>query len=207
MTVLLRLDRCGLLRGDARRPIFRDVSFEFRVGRRYAISGPSGSGKTTLALVIAGLLKPSTGSVVRFEAFQKRTAPVRMVFQDPFAGMDPLWKVRDWLDDVGQASNRADRLDELCKAVELTPQLLDRYPLELSGGECQRFNVVCALLGDPLLLILDEATSMVDATTRQMIRSIVESHCANSSITVINIEHGDVDTASEALSIRLETDR
>lgn len=76
--------------------------------------------------------------------------------------MNPRWKVRDWLKDNCALPADLRPAVDLCDQLGLHPELLEKRPLELSGGECQRFNLIGALLGDPLLLILDEATSMVD---------------------------------------------
>jgi peptide/nickel transport system ATP-binding protein len=206
MIELMQVHSCSVVRGKAQGPLFRDLSLSVRAGRRYLISGPSGSGKTTLALVLAGLLKPTSGRVVRMKPLQQRAAPIRMVFQDPFASMNPLWKVGDWLEDNSPSVNSLERLLALCKDFDLSRALLDSYPLELSGGECQRFNLVCALAGEPLLLILDEATSMVDAATRRLMRQLIDRQCAELGTAIINIEHRIADVAGEGISIRDEAD-
>lgn len=202
MTELLRLESCGHTWEGASEPLFQNVSAVVRAGERHSISGPSGSGKTTLALIMAGLLKPSRGRVVRTPALKSRRAPVRMIFQDPFASMDPLWRVREWLKDNCPKATPFERVIELCTEFELPLDLLDRYPLELSGGECQRFNLISALLGEPLLLILDEATSMVDKRAARQMVMLIERQRHDRELSVINIEHSILDSSNEVMSIR-----
>lgn len=189
MTELLRLESCSVFREGRLLPVFHDISLAVRAGERLNIIGPSGSGKTTLALVIAGLLKPSTGRVVRLPPLRRRRAPIRMIFQDPFASMNPRWRVGDWLKDNCPTPASLDHLVDLCDKLELPLDLLQQHPLELSGGECQRFNLIGALLGNPLLLILDEALSMVDGRAAQAMDMLIESQRDGCGMGVIAIEH------------------
>ncbi|TMJ20505.1 MAG: ATP-binding cassette domain-containing protein [Alphaproteobacteria bacterium] len=201
MVELLRLESCSITREGRLLPVMRDISLAVNEGERLLISGASGVGKTTLALLIAGLLKPSAGRRIQLPPMHQQPAPIRMIFQDPFASMNPRWKVRDWLKD-----NRALPADlrpalDLCDQLELHPDLLEKRPLELSGGECQRFNLIGAMLGNPLLLILDEATSMVDKQTALAMQRLVEKRRADSGMAVVAIEH-DAVVSSGQLNIQ-----
>jgi peptide/nickel transport system ATP-binding protein len=202
MAELIRLESCGLIREGAQEPLFENLTITVDSGERYSITGPSGSGKTSLALVIAGLLQPTSGRLVRQHALKQRRAPLRMVFQDPFASMNPLWTVREWLTDNIFQSGRFERVPELCDLLGLSLKLLERYPLQLSGGECQRFNLVCALAGTPALLLLDEATSMVDQCTAKRMKAVIESQCRQSDMTIVSIEHRSDDGVQGGLSIQ-----
>jgi ABC-type dipeptide/oligopeptide/nickel transport system ATPase subunit len=189
MTELLRLESCSAVREGRSTPVIQDISLTVTAGERHLITGPSGAGKTTLGLVIAGLLKPSSGRRTLAPAMRRHPAPIRMVFQDPFAGMNPRWTVRHWLKDNCPTLADPNSCVDLCDQLDLDLDLLDKHPLELSGGECQRFNLVGALLGNPLLLILDEATSMVDRQAARAMESLVQSRRERSDTAVVVIEH------------------
>lgn len=129
------------------------------------------------------------GSINRSNALLKTRAPVRMVFQDPFASINPKWTIGKWLADLHPASDWVGRLEELCEEFSLAPQLLSRRPMELSGGECQRFNIVGALLGRPKILILDEATAMVSAGMSSEIDAIIAKQQSHDKFAVVSIKH------------------
>jgi peptide/nickel transport system ATP-binding protein len=200
MTELLRLEACTFRHRGSANPLFEDVSLVLRAGEKVAITGSSGCGKTTLALLIAGLLLPTSGRRLTMPTMRDRRAPVRMIFQDPFAAMNPRWTVAEWLRDNCAASVSAERVGDLCDRLLLPHELLHRYPLELSGGECQRFNLLLALLGDPLLLILDEAMSMVDGQAAQAMNAAVSSFTARSPAVLVIIEHS-AERAAEGLTV------
>ena len=202
MMELIRLESCSVVRDGRLLPVIRDISLTVRAGERLSITGPSGSGKTTLALVIAGLLRPTTGQVIRMPPMFRRRAPIRMIFQDPFANMNPRWKVCDWLKDNCLAPAALKHVVGLCTELELHHDLLQRHPLELSGGECQRFNLIGALLGNPTLLILDEAMSMVDEMTAKTMETVVNSRREHSNISIVVVEHS-ANVSADQLSINV----
>jgi peptide/nickel transport system ATP-binding protein len=202
VTELLQLESCTLRRPGQEAPVFEDVSVVLRTGEKLAINGPSGCGKTTLALIIAGLLQPSSGRRLIMPLMQGRSDPIRMIFQDPFGAMNPRWRVSDWIRDNCPRAVEAKRIKDLCDRLLLPHELLQSYPLELSGGECQRFNLLIAVLGEPLLLILDEATSMVDRQAAEAMEEVIYSFTNTSALALVVIEHS-AEEAAEALSLRL----
>ena len=202
MTELLRLEACSVFREGRLTPVIQDISLTISAGEHLSIAGPSGAGKTTLALIIAGLLKPSSGRRIPMPAIRAHRAPIRMVFQDPFASMNPRWSVRDWLKDNGPTLTGSGDYSDLCGQLDLDPDLLDKHPLELSGGECQRFNLVGALVGKPILLILDEATSMVDEHTARAMEALVQFHRDRLGTAIIAIQH-NAEISHGQLSIQL----
>jgi len=114
--------------------------------------------------------------------------------------MNPRWRVGEWLKD-NHSLPASPSCAELCGQLDLDLNLLDKYPLELSGGECQRFNLVGALLGNPLLLILDEAASMVDAKAAHAMESLVQSCRERLNMAIIAIEH-NAEISEPQLSIQ-----
>ncbi|RME37902.1 MAG: ABC transporter ATP-binding protein, partial [Thermoflexia bacterium] len=161
----------------------RDVSFE--IGEREIVSliGESGSGKSTLGKLILRLI-PLTSGVIRFEGMDISTLKgptlkeyyrkVQGVFQDPFASFNPIFKAdrifrmvrEEFYPEMG-AREWAEKVEGALRAVGLNPpDVLNKFPHQLSGGQLQRFLVARALLLDIRLLVADEIISMLDASTR-----------------------------------------
>jgi len=159
----------------------RDVSFNLYSGAVVALVGESGSGKSTAARLLAGQESLTSGSiklngepvhVSTHRAFREYKSQVQLVFQDPFASLNPVHTVRYHLErpvrlhqpgvPVGPA------LDALMDQVRLTParQFLDKYPHELSGGQRQRVSFARALAAKPTVLLADEPVSMLDVSIR-----------------------------------------
>lgn len=160
-----------------------DVSFTVRPGEIVSLIGESGSGKSTIGRMILGLLQPTSGTIMYGDTDVGGLAPrarrryhrtVQGVFQDPFSAFNPVFKVDRVLHMVRrlhpeQLDDDAwrDRVDGALASVGLEPSaVLDRYPHQLSGGQLQRLLVARTLLLDIDLLVADEITSMLDASTR-----------------------------------------
>ncbi|HEY6821017.1 MAG TPA: dipeptide ABC transporter ATP-binding protein [Burkholderiales bacterium] len=180
--------RRGLLRRTAGYVRAVDgVSLELKTGRTLALVGESGSGKTTTGKAILQLIAPTGGSVVfqDQELVSKSRAELRplraamqIIFQDPYASLNPRLRVSEILLEgmrslgVGAGdAQRMSKLIELLSEVGLPPDSLERYPHEFSGGQRQRIAIARALAVNPRILILDDATASVDATTEARIRA------------------------------------
>lgn len=148
--------------------LFTGIDLTVRPGERVAISAPSGAGKTTLCRILAGYLRPSRGTVeidgVNIASFAGRPMPVQLLWQQPELAFDPRARISTSLLDAGSVSKES--MDRLLDKFDAKSSWLNRYPHELSGGELMRLCMVRALMVDPVYLIADEATAMLDAVTQ-----------------------------------------
>jgi len=165
------------------------ASVSLAPGEHLAIIGESGCGKTTLAKMMMGLIKPDTGSI-KAEAHS-----LQMVFQDPYQSLDPLWNVREilkealWRERALSAAQFQEKLEKILLAVGLTPQILERFPHEFSGGERQRIAIARALLASPKILVLDEAVSALDTLVQKQIIDLLKKLRQEFNLTTIFISH------------------
>jgi len=160
----------------------QDVSFSIAPSETLALVGESGSGKSTIGNVVAGLQRPTEGTQsFRGRAMDPATwrearRAIQIVFQDPFSALDPRMPISDIITEPlriqgidGRAAWRR-RAASLVEQVGLPRDALNRYPHEFSGGQRQRIAIARALAINPRILILDDATASVDATTEARIR-------------------------------------
>ncbi|MFF8772086.1 ABC transporter ATP-binding protein [Kitasatospora sp. NPDC015120] len=188
------LDIQGLrlrLPGTAR-PLLDGVDLTVGAGETVALVGESGSGKTLTSRSALGLLPPgaaSEGKVLvggqdvltmdRGRLRALRTGRAAMIFQDPRAAINPLRRIGDFLTEsvrltgTMSAADADRRAVELLDAVGLTPDLLRRYPGQLSGGMLQRVMIAAALMGDPVLLLADEPTTALDVTSQAEVAALL----------------------------------
>lgn len=167
----------GVTAGYGNATILHDVSVNLRQGSNLAIVGESGSGKSTLARLIMGLLQPSEGSVeykgVALSSglagrSEDQRRNLQMIYQLPDVAMNPRQSIGEI---IGRAARvflglskaaSLSRAAELLGMVDLSPELIERYPAQLSGGQKQRVCIARALAADPELIICDEVTSALD---------------------------------------------
>jgi peptide/nickel transport system ATP-binding protein len=159
------------------------VSFEVQPGETLALVGESGCGKSTVARLIVGLYAPTEG---RLEFHGRR---MQMIFQDPYASLNPRWRVRDIIAEPMKVRRVAKRTDELLVQVGLSPDDGDKYPHEFSGGQRQRISIARALAGEPDLLICDEPTSALDVSVQAQILNLMADLQARLGLTYLFISH------------------
>ncbi len=184
-----------------------DVGFELIRGQTLAVVGESGSGKSTLAYACAGLLAPEQGSIEllgrplarrRAKDLQWQAQHLQMVFQDPVSSLNPrqtiarslaeplLSVARDARPDAGEISKR---LAELIAQVGLRQDIVNRYPHELSGGQCQRVAIARALANRPEVLICDEPVSALDISVRAQVINLLLELQQKLELSILFIAH------------------
>ena len=183
-----------------------DVSLEIKEGEWVAIIGPNGSGKSTLAKIMNGLLVPAAGQVtikdltIDEETVWEARRSVGMVFQNPdnqFVGSTVEDDVAFGLENNGvPRQEMISRIEEALAEVRMS-EFKAKEPARLSGGQKQRVALASILALRPDIIILDEATSMLDPNGRQEVIAAIRKIKERFNLTVISITH-DLDEASLA---------
>ena len=193
-----------VLEGEPRRSLraVDDVSFSIQRGETLALVGESGCGKSTVARLIVGLYAPSRGQIL-FEGADladPASAPLRrrmqMIFQDPYASLNPRWRVRDIVAEPlvahgvipGAAALEA-RVAELLTQVGLAAEDGEKYPHEFSGGQRQRVSIARALSSNPEFLVCDEPTSALDVSVQAQILNLMKNLQQRLGLTYLFISH------------------
>jgi peptide/nickel transport system ATP-binding protein len=161
------------------------MDFRLERGEIVGISGTSGCGKSTFVKTLANYLAPVEGKVlVDGEPFRRGACqPVQLVFQHPEKALDPKWRMR-------RSLNEGYRPDKtLLDRFGIRPEWFTRYPVEISGGEMQRFCILRALGPDTRYLIADEMTTMLDAVTQAVIWGELLAICAERAIGLVVVSH------------------
>lgn len=180
------------------------VDMQVDRGEIRGIVGESGSGKTTLARCSLRLLEPTSGSIcfdghnlTAFSqaALREKRREFQMVFQDPFASLNPAMTVEELILEplrihkIGTRETQMQHLRELLDAVSLSELLMKRKPSELSGGQQQRIGIARGLALKPRLLIADEPVSSLDASVQAQILNLLADLKRKYAFTLILISH------------------
>ena len=189
-------------------PAVRNVSFDVRRSETLGIVGESGSGKTTLARCILRAIDPDEGAV-RFHSAAgwvelqglsaKELIPLRremqMIFQDPFASLNPRMTVREILEEplvihgVGSRGERLETVLDMLDHVQLEHDSLTRYPHAFSGGQRQRIGIARALILRPNLVVCDESVSALDVSVQAQIINLLEDLQRELGLTYLFVAH------------------
>ncbi|MFM0501734.1 ABC transporter ATP-binding protein [Paraburkholderia caffeinilytica] len=188
----------GLLRGalgpgDSVKAV-DGVSFAIRRGETFSLVGESGCGKSTLARLVAGLDKPSSGSL-RFADADQHGHRIQMVFQDPYASLNPRYRIGTAIAEpirfqkLLPEAEVMPRVHELLQQVGLAPADTMKFPHEFSGGQRQRVSIARALAGNPTFLVCDEPTSALDVSVQAQILNLLRRLQAQLGLTCLFISH------------------
>lgn len=180
-----------------------DVSFQLESGEILGIVGESGCGKSTLAKLITRLTDLTSGTLIfdgkditnltgreRKDFYGK----IQMVFQNPLTSFDPRRTLGDGIGESLQnrgmkKEERNRRITEVLEQAGLSSEFADRYPHEVSGGQCQRAAIARALAVEPAILICDEATSALDVTIQKQIMDLLQELKEKQGLSFIFICH------------------
>lgn len=186
------------------------ISFEIAPGESLGLVGESGCGKSTTGRMLVKLMDPTGGSMlfrdgeyerdvakVKGSQVKEYRSKVQMIFQDPYESMNPRRTIYDTISEplavqkVGTVLQREKRVLDLLRLVGLTPpaNFLFRYPHELSGGQRQRVAVARALVMNPVLVVADEPTSMLDVSIRISIMDLMTSLARELGVSYLYITH------------------
>lgn len=186
-------------------PVLQNINLGVNKLEFICLVGESGCGKTTTGKILSGLLKPSSGQVMfegkdvatlRGEAQRRYRRSVQIIHQDPYASLNPTHTIYNILSfpllHHKLARNRheaRERVAELLDRVDLSPEVIDKYPHQLSGGQRQRVSIARALTTNPSIIVADEAVSMVDVSIRVGLLNMLMNMRESSNMTIVFITH------------------
>jgi oligopeptide transport system ATP-binding protein len=180
------------------------VTLEVRRGEALGLVGESGCGKSTLARLITALLPVTAGRIIfegqeisalRGGRLRRMRRKMQMIFQDPFASLDPRMTVGDIIAEpldnfrIGSGKQRGERVQELLRLVGLNPNFTNRYPHEFSGGQRQRIGIARALAVNPSFIVCDEAVSALDVSIQAQIINLLQDLQNEFNLTYLFIAH------------------
>ena len=200
---MLEIKNCCKAFGN--QTVLQNVSMTIPDGSIIGVSGASGIGKSTLAKILCGVMPPDAGEVFLDrkllvspkEAYdRKRGLAIQMVYQQPYATLDPSQKIGTGLRELisyhrlAENKRAAEKLiTDILAQMQLPTKILAHLPRQISGGEAQRVALARALLLSPKLLILDEATSMLDVSTQANLLALVKAQMVSGGGSVLFISH------------------
>jgi oligopeptide/dipeptide ABC transporter ATP-binding protein len=180
------------------------ISFSIERGQTLGLVGESGSGKTTIGRTIVRLYKPTAGQILfgdkdlatmGGEELRQARQRVQMIFQDPYASLNPRYTIGSLIAEpmhIYKVASRAEireRTEELLRVVGLRPEYIDRYPHEFSGGQRQRIAVARALSINPEFVIADEPVSALDVSVRAQVLNLLQRLQQQFNLTYLFVSH------------------
>ena len=182
----------------------KGVSFTLAKGEILGIVGESGSGKSTIAKTLMGLERPSAGQILLHSANppnpQTAKPVLQMIFQDAAGSLNPRLTVRQTLTEIIEFTNRQRRgtrqgipveaeIARLLEQIGLSAAVLDQYPREMSGGQCQRVSIARALATHPDVLIADEPVSALDVSVQARILNLLRDLRRDLGLSILLVAH------------------
>lgn len=166
-----------------RQEVIPDLSLQVRKGERLGIVGGSGSGKTTLLKMIAGIERPTSGTITV-------SSDTQMVFQDPMGSLDPRMSIAQIIaEPLGKVHDHHDTIARVLQEVGLDPAHMHCYPHEFSGGQRQRISLARALAPQPSILLADEPVSALDVSVRKRVLELIDDLVNRHQLTLVFVSH------------------
>ncbi len=183
----------------------QDISFDLQKGESLGIVGESGCGKSTLARAVLGLQRATSGAVIwkgadltraRAEEMREFRRRFQIVFQDPRGSLDPRMTIgqviaeplRAFCKDESRAEHEQ-RVRNIMREVGLSSEIFNRYPHEISGGQCQRAGIARAMILGPELVVCDEAVSALDVSVQAQIINLLMDLRSGFGMSMLFISH------------------
>ena len=182
-----------------------DVSLEIHKGETLALVGESGCGKSTLGRTLIHMLPATAGSVIYKDMdiaamsdkqFKPYRSKMQMIFQDPYASLDPRMTVRDIIAEpletyklCGSREKTTEAVLRLMEAVGIPGEFLNRYPHQFSGGQRQRIGIARAIALRPELIICDEPVSALDVSVQSQVLNLLKDIQKDYDLTYLFIGH------------------
>ncbi|HEY4532592.1 MAG TPA: dipeptide/oligopeptide/nickel ABC transporter ATP-binding protein [Fusobacterium sp.] len=182
-----------------------EVSFSLHEGEFLALIGESGCGKSTLARLICGLLQKTSGTIYyrgqnleNISTHEKRKIlrNIQMIFQSPYSSLNPKFRVKDILEEGFFCSRLLSKKEigerkmvSLLHEVGLKSEVLESYPYQLSGGQCQRVGIARALAANPKMIIADESLTALDMMAQLQILKLFEKIKKERKLSCLFISH------------------
>lgn len=201
----LRFEKGKIIRKKTTVKAVNDVSFTIQAGETFSVVGESGCGKSTLARAVIGIYPPNSGEIhygedridnKNAQQILPFRAKMQMIFQDPYASLNPRKTVKQTLEEPVLFHNRSitpaevrDRIEEVMGLVGVDPKWASRYPHEFSGGQRQRISIARALMVDPEFIVADEPVSALDVSIQAQILNLLMDAQEKRGLTYMFITH------------------
>lgn len=190
---MLRVDQVSVSRGKF--VALEDITVSLAPRKTLAVVGESGAGKSTLIATILGLLRPLKG-IISWDGVPVPKCRPALVMQEPRSAFNPVLPLRHSVMEpvIAQGKNQRagatdDRLQRLCNGLELSPELLDRLPGEVSIGQAQRVGILRALITAPPLVLFDEPLSALDAVTQKHTAQLISDLQEEEGFAALIVTH------------------
>ena len=185
--------------------VLKNINFKLKHGSTLGIVGESGCGKSTLCRTILSLNIKERGNIIWFnkdidefskKEFKNFRKKVQIIFQDPYGSLNPRMTIGNIISEPleiykkdNDKKSKTLKVLDIMKKVGLSDLLFNRFPHELSGGQCQRVGIARSIINEPDVLICDEPVSSLDLSVQSQILDLLKSLKNKLNITMIFVSH------------------